>query len=524
MIKNQNKESGSRVLLFFFTYTRWLGFPISREWNWIKSRVCWFYEWSNLGFEKEEQAQKQPENGSAHTTKEVKSWREIYILKPQSREKKRRKRRRRKNKKNQQQQKKNQFSIQIKVQLRRSLKCWRRREKKYRRKKKVVKVLFDIMASLIKFMLFFVTLIVFIGIEQISCARQKSPLLVEDDGNRRNRPAGELKFILQIHKTKKEQWKKGGMIPHASMNWNVCPRNIRGLFDAYLTIIRKIHKYCALGKFQMKVRMFFEILWKINHFSRTGESVRSSQKIKETMKYLFDDQSDDPRQQSTHRQDSHTLLRRVELPVFFFLFLVDQKSAAVLICWANMTRNIQRAKEITTQDFFLRCVDQHKKFASPSTKKNFFVRTKRSFRELKPRRRCWLRLLARIFFTVDWRCQSLFDFIFLLLLCLVSKWWDGGKAREEKRQILSLLHSALDGRRWWRKTSSEKSRRGVDKFCQLFVYSALCFLSLSLARRRSSRPKCEKYVKMGIFASGRRHSLSQLTNKLVYRHYAEHWK
>lgn len=26
----------------------------------------------NLGFEKEEQAQKQPENGSAHTTKEVK--------------------------------------------------------------------------------------------------------------------------------------------------------------------------------------------------------------------------------------------------------------------------------------------------------------------------------------------------------------------------------------------------------------------------------------------------------------------
>lgn len=58
-------------------------------------------------------------------------------------------------------------------------------------------------------MLFFVTLIVFIGIEQISCARQKSPLLVEDDGNRRNRPAGELKFILQIHKTKrtvKKRW------------------------------------------------------------------------------------------------------------------------------------------------------------------------------------------------------------------------------------------------------------------------------------------------------------------------------
>lgn len=46
------------------------------------------------------------------------------------------------------------------------------------------------MASIVKFIIF-VTLTVFIGIEQISCVRQKSPLLVEDDGNRRNRPAGE---------------------------------------------------------------------------------------------------------------------------------------------------------------------------------------------------------------------------------------------------------------------------------------------------------------------------------------------
>lgn len=49
------------------------------------------------------------------------------------------------------------------------------------------------MASIVKLMLIFVTLIVFIGIEQISCVRQKSPLLVEDDGNRRNRPAGEYR-------------------------------------------------------------------------------------------------------------------------------------------------------------------------------------------------------------------------------------------------------------------------------------------------------------------------------------------
>lgn len=154
------------------------------------------------------------------------------------------------------------------------------------------------MASLIKFMLFFVTLIVFIGIEQISCARQKSPLLVEDDGNRRNRPAGELKFILQIHKTKRTVKKR----------WNepACFDELECVPAKYSRIVRCFS------------RMFFEMLREINHFSRIGESVRSSQKIKETMKYLFDDQSDDPRQQSTHRQDSHTLLRRAELPVFFF--------------------------------------------------------------------------------------------------------------------------------------------------------------------------------------------------------------
>lgn len=235
------------------------------------------------------------------------------------------------------------------------------------------------------------------------------------------------------------------MSPHASMNWNVCPRNIRGLFDAYLTIIRKIRKYCALGKFQMKVRMFFEILWKINHFSRTGESVGSSQKIKETMKYLFDDQSDDPRQQSTHRQDSHTLLRRVELPVFFFFFLVDQKSAAVLICWANMTRNIQRAKEITTQNFFLRCVDQHKKFASPSTKKKLFCQNKTILQRVETATALLVEAPRAYIFHRRLALSKSLWFHFLLLLCLVSKWWDGGESAWRKTP--NLISTTFGARR-----------------------------------------------------------------------------
>jgi hypothetical protein len=36
-------------------------------------------------------------------------------------------------------------------------------------------------------------LIVFTGLA--NCARQKSPLLVEDDGSRRNRPAGEFFYL-----------------------------------------------------------------------------------------------------------------------------------------------------------------------------------------------------------------------------------------------------------------------------------------------------------------------------------------
>ena len=31
-----------------------------------------------------------------------------------------------------------------------------------------------------------------------TCARSKSPLLVEDEGNRRNRPAGKFIFIYKI--------------------------------------------------------------------------------------------------------------------------------------------------------------------------------------------------------------------------------------------------------------------------------------------------------------------------------------
>lgn len=39
-------------------------------------------------------------------------------------------------------------------------------------------------------------LILFTGLAK--CARQKSPLLVEDDGSRRNRPAGEFLSFIEI--------------------------------------------------------------------------------------------------------------------------------------------------------------------------------------------------------------------------------------------------------------------------------------------------------------------------------------
>jgi hypothetical protein len=39
-------------------------------------------------------------------------------------------------------------------------------------------------------------LIVFTGLA--NCARQKSPLLVEDDGSRRNRPAGEFFLSFKV--------------------------------------------------------------------------------------------------------------------------------------------------------------------------------------------------------------------------------------------------------------------------------------------------------------------------------------
>jgi hypothetical protein len=41
-----------------------------------------------------------------------------------------------------------------------------------------------------------IVLITLLGLTQ--CARQKSPLLIEDDGNRRNRPAGELNVLETI--------------------------------------------------------------------------------------------------------------------------------------------------------------------------------------------------------------------------------------------------------------------------------------------------------------------------------------
>lgn len=50
------------------------------------------------------------------------------------------------------------------------------------------------MANFMKQIIVLLTLLVIIGLA--NCARQKSPLLVEDDGSRRNRPAGKSQDLF----------------------------------------------------------------------------------------------------------------------------------------------------------------------------------------------------------------------------------------------------------------------------------------------------------------------------------------
>lgn len=127
--------------------------------------------------------------------------------------------------------------------------------------------------------------------------------------------------------------------------------------------------------------------------------------------------------------------------------------------------------------------------ASRNTK--VFVRTKRSLRELRVAAMVTIRDLRLIIYLPTGAVKLLWFLFFYYYYVL----WRG-VVSEEKWNLISL--AVVDD----------------DEKLPLKTVVLISFVNSPL-------DECEKYVKMGIFCISRRHSLSQLTNKLVYRHCEE---